>query len=93
MRNVVMSGMSQGTVVVEANSRSGAKMQARIALEHRKQVFLLQNLVTSQDWARDYISRGAIEVSDVGDVLSHLRSPEQIENLNQVRRQLVLEPA
>lgn len=93
MRNVVMSGMSQGTVVVEANSRSGAKMQARIALEHRKQVFLLQNLVTSQDWARDYISRGAIEVSDVGDVLSHLRSPEQIDNLNQVRRQLVLEPA
>jgi DNA processing protein len=93
MRNVVMSGMSQGTVVVEANSRSGAKMQARIALEHRKQVFLLRTLVTSQDWAREYLSRGAFEIGEVEDVLRHLRTAEQIENLNHVRRQLVLEPA
>ena len=93
MRNVVMSGMGQGTVVVEANSRSGAKMQARLALEHRKHAFLLRTLVTSQDWARDYLKRGAIEVRDVDDVLEHLRSAEQIESLNTLRRQLVLEPA
>jgi len=93
MRNVVMSGMSQGTIVVEANSRSGAKMQARLALEHRKQAFLLRTLVTSQDWARDYLKRGAIEVSNLDDVLDLLRSAEQIEHLNQLRRQLVLEPA
>ncbi len=93
MRNVVMSGMGQGTAVVEANSRSGAKMQARLALEHRKQVFLLKTLVTSQDWARDYIRRGAVEVTGVDNILSHLRSAEQIEDLNSLRRQLVLEPA
>src|SRR5690606_11165068 len=39
MRNVVMSGMALGTVVVEASSTSGAKMQARLALEHGKLVF------------------------------------------------------
>jgi DNA processing protein len=93
MRNVVMSGMSQGTIVVEANSRSGAKMQARLALEHRKQAFLLRTLVASQDWAQEFVSRGAIEVSDLDDVLTLLRSAEQIENLNHLRRQLVLEPA
>jgi DNA recombination-mediator protein A len=31
-RNVVTSGISQGTVVIEASSTSGAKMQARLAV-------------------------------------------------------------
>ena len=39
-RNVTMSGIAQGTVVIEASSTSGAKMQARLALEHGKKVFL-----------------------------------------------------
>ena len=34
LRNVVMSGMAIGTVVIEAGPTSGAKMQARLALEH-----------------------------------------------------------
>ena len=42
-RNVVTSGMAQGTVVIEASSTSGAKMQARLALEHGKQVFLISH--------------------------------------------------
>ena len=36
LRNVVTSGMGQGTVVIEATATSGAKMQARLALEHGK---------------------------------------------------------
>jgi DNA processing protein len=35
-RNVTMSGIAQGTVVIEASCTSGAKLQARIALEHGK---------------------------------------------------------
>ncbi len=54
MRNVVMSGMSVGTVVVEAGSTSGAKLQARYALEHGKRVFLLESLVMQQVWAKTY---------------------------------------
>lgn len=90
-RNVVTSGMAQGTVVIEASSTSGAKMQARLALEHGKQVFLISQLVTSQPWARKYVERGAIEVRTVDDVLSRLRSPEHVEELTAGRRQLVLE--
>jgi DNA processing protein len=41
-RNVTMSGMGQGTVVIEAFKTSGAKLQARLAIEHGKKVFLLR---------------------------------------------------
>ena len=91
MRNVTMSGISQGTVVIEASSTSGAKMQARLALEHGKYAFLIRSLVTRQPWARNYLQRHprwAIEVSDLDDVLRHLRAPERIEEITEQRRQL-----
>ena len=72
-RNVVMSGMSAGTVVVEAAATSGAKMQARLALEHGKRLFLPQPLVASQDWARRYATRrGVTVVGDLDDILDEL---------------------
>ncbi len=93
-RNVVTSGMSQGTVVIEASETSGAKMQARLALEHGKRVFLVSRLVTSEPWAQKYVAeRGAIEIRSVEDVLTRLRSPEAIEQLSAGRRQLALELA
>lgn len=93
-RNVVTSGMSQGTVVIEAGRTSGAKLQARLALEHGKRVFLVSRLVTSQPWAQKYVAeRGAIEVKSVEDVLARLRSPEAIEQLSAMRQQLALELA
>jgi DNA processing protein len=90
-RNVVMSGIAQGTVVIEASSTSGAKMQARLALEHGKRVFLLRTLVTSQPWAERYVAtRGAIEVADVEDVISHLVAPRNIRTVTE-QRQLTLD--
>ena len=58
-RNVVTSGLSQGTVVIEATKTSGAKMQARLALEHGKKVFLVKSLVTDQQWAKSTWRTGA----------------------------------
>jgi DNA processing protein len=90
-RNVVTSGLSQGTVVIEASSTSGAKMQARLALEHGKKVFLLKSLVTDQPWARTYVAkRGAIEVNDVEEVIRHLASPERVRQASEQRQQLTL---
>ena len=37
-RNVVMSGLSLATVVVEASEASGARLQARVALQHGRAV-------------------------------------------------------
>jgi DNA processing protein len=72
-RNVVMSGMAAGTVVVEAGATSGAKMQARLALEHGKRLFLPDSLVASQDWASRYAARpGVTVVRDLTDILEEL---------------------
>ena len=72
-RNVVMSGMAAGTVVVEAAATSGAKMQARLALEHGKRLFLPESLVASQDWASRYATRpGVTVVRDLNDILDEL---------------------
>ncbi len=73
LRNVVMSGMAAGTFVVEAAATSGAKMQARIALEHGKRLFLPRPLVEGQEWAGRYATRpGVTVVDDVDDVLDEL---------------------
>ena len=93
MRNAVMSGISQGTAVIEAGSTSGAKMQARIALEQGKRAFLMASLVTREQWARDYLARGAIEVASVDDILQSLRTREQVELQSAQRNQLLFELA
>ena len=41
MRNIVMSGLTLATVVIEASRTSGARMQARFALEHGRRCFSL----------------------------------------------------
>jgi DNA processing protein len=90
-RNVVTSGLSQGTVVIEASRRSGAKMQARLALEHGKRVFLLEALVTGQDWAREYAARpGAITIGGADEVLPHLASPDRVQRQARQNQQLSL---
>lgn len=91
-RNVVTSGMSQGTVVIEASSTSGAKMQARLALQHGKRAFLVESLVTKQPWAQKYLAehRNAICVSSVDEVLARLQSTERVEQITQGRMQLAL---
>ena len=90
-RNVVTSGMSQGTVVIEASATSGAKMQARLAIEHGKQVFLLHSLVTEREWARKYLQRPRVhEVHDVADIVRLLRPAEEQRDLAMERAQLPL---
>lgn len=74
MRNAVMSGYSAATVVIEAPFVSGARMQARLALEHGRRVFLLESLLEN-DWARQYAARpNTTVIRSVDDVLGHLGS-------------------
>ena len=79
MRNVVMSGMGVGTVVIEASKTSGAKMQARLALEHGKRLFLVNTLVMREEWAQKYAKHPGATVIDsvdgVVDVLAALARP------------------
>jgi DNA processing protein len=66
MRNIVMSGFARATVVVEASHTSGARMQARFALEHGRPVFLLRALL-EHEWAREYAERPGTYVVDTAD--------------------------
>lgn len=78
-RNVVMSGMAAGTVVVEAGSASGARMQARLALEHGKRLFLPRALVENEAWASTYAARpGVTVVGDRNDILDELVKVREI---------------
>lgn len=70
LRNVVTSGLALGTVVVEASHTSGARLQARLAIEHGKRVFLVRSLVLQEDWARKFAQRrGVSVVESVDEVL------------------------
>ncbi len=71
-RNGVMSGLSRGTVIVEASARSGTRVQARLALAHGRPVFLLRPLL-GQTWAVELARRPGVHVVDgAADVLGVL---------------------
>lgn len=81
IRNAVMSGLSRGTVVVEAGPTSGARMQARLALEHGRPVFIPSGLSEEYAWARDYTEKGrqgvrAIVADSVDQILASLEQPD-----------------
>ncbi len=63
LRNAVMSGLALGTVVVEASYRSGARVQARLALAHGRPVFLWRPLL-DEPWAREAAQRPGVHVID-----------------------------
>jgi DNA processing protein len=91
-RNIVMSGLSQATCVIEASSTSGAKLQARCAFEHGKQVFLLRSLVAAQPWAAKMLAeRKAIEVDDVDAIVSRMARTSRVAAAAAGRQQLALD--
>lgn len=64
VRNIVTSGLSLGTVVVEAGPTSGAKLQAHDALRHGKRLFLLRRLVENFEWARNLAELPEVQAVD-----------------------------
>ncbi|MEU1680833.1 DNA-processing protein DprA [Micromonospora zamorensis] len=61
MRNAVMSGYAAATVVVEAGAKSGARIQARLALQHGRPV-VLTNQVMQHEWARSFADNPGVHV-------------------------------
>lgn len=75
MRNATMSGYGLATVVVEAGEQSGARAQARMAVEHGRPVILTELVVTRNTWAREMIGRPGVHLAtSVQEVITAVRN-------------------
>jgi DNA processing protein len=62
-RNIVTSGLSLATLVVEAGENSGARRQAEEAMRHGKRLFLTEE-VLARDWARSIAESPSVSIVD-----------------------------
>lgn len=70
LRNATMSGYGRATIVVEAGETSGARIQARVGVEHGRAVILRECVVRANEWARVLQHRPGVHVvSSVDEVL------------------------
>ena len=74
MRSATMSGYGLATVVVEAGELSGARAQARIAVEHGRPVILTDLVLERTEWAKALEGRPGVTIaSSTQDVVEAIR--------------------
>lgn len=61
-RNATMSGYGRATIVVEAGETSGARIQARVGVEHGRPVILRDCVVRANEWAKALQHRPGVHV-------------------------------
>lgn len=73
-RNVTMSALTEGTIIVEAGETSGTLTQARAALHQGRKLFILDSCFDRTDitWPKRFQKLGAIRVKHPDDIWNQL---------------------
>lgn len=83
IRNRIVSALSLGTVVIEAGSKSGALITARLANEQGRDVFVIPGNPTLAEYkgSNALLRDGALPLLDASDIFNQyiLKFPEKID--------------
>lgn len=76
-RNVVMSALTEATIIVEAGQTSGTLIQARAALQQGRKLFVLDSCFRDPHltWPDRLAAKGAIRVAEYNDIRRGLSGP------------------
>lgn len=92
-RNRIISGLSRGVVVVEANQQSGSLITAKFAAEQGRDVFAVPGSIlhSGSSGCNQLIQEGAIPLLSINDILDHLNFA-QFSVQTEVRRTTPQDP-
>ena len=78
-RNVVMSALTEATIIVEAGETSGTLIQARAALQQGRKLFILDSCFRNPrlTWPARLATQGATRVAEYDDIRRSLSGPLQ----------------
>jgi DNA processing protein len=74
-RDVTMAALSLATVIVEASDSSGTLFQAKACMEQKRPLFILNSCFENPaiTWPHKFEKQGAIRVSDIDNIIAHLK--------------------